>query len=242
MKIELETIPVWDSIRTNSECFLCELMKEAESHAVDYYLGSSVMHSETRVTIHKTGFCPKHWQKLAEAGKPQSLALISHTYMKHTLDSLKPALSSCIKAKTARKSRQLVKMLLDSVIAQEHGCLICTAMQSRLERYAVTAVSLWRDDQDFHREFMQGKGVCLHHMEPLFLAAPSILTSTQECQFYAELAELVSGNLKRLEDDVWWMTQKYKAEHTNSPWNGCEDAHKRLVHKIIGEGRIVSES
>ncbi len=56
--------------------------------------------------------------------------------------------------------------------------------------------------------------------------------------FAKELSSLTEENLRRLEHQVWWMTQKYKAEHASSPWNGCEDAQKRLVRKLIGEGRI----
>ena len=44
MKYELETIPVWDAIKDDNECFLCTLMKQSEQVAVSYYLGSSVMH------------------------------------------------------------------------------------------------------------------------------------------------------------------------------------------------------
>ena len=35
------------------------------------------------------------------------------------------------------------------------------------------------------------------------------------------------------------MTQKYKGENYDKPWNGCEDAHKRAVLKLIGEANVI---
>ncbi len=242
MKIELETIPVWDGVKSNSECFLCDLMQQSEQHAVSYYLGSSVMHPETRVKVHERGFCPYHWESLVQAGKPQSLALIAHTYLQHTMETLAPALSGVSQATSFRKTRQRVQSLEKEIRNHEHGCLICTDMRLRLDRYTATLVTLWRDDADFRKEFLTGKGVCLHHMEHLLQMAEKVLRGSEVSEFSSELTELVRSNLKRLEDDVWWMTQKYKEEHREASWNGCEDAHKRLVHKLIGLGRIVSDS
>lgn len=239
MKYELETIPVWDGVRGTSECFLCELMKEAESHAVSYYLGSSVMHPETRVEVNRTGFCPFHWTSLVKAGKPQSLALIGHTYLEESLSRLSPAVSRIAAGKPGRKTVAAIGDLLGTVEERERGCLVCARMEERLKRYAFTTIHLWRKDEEFRTEFSESKGVCLHHMETLLAMAPDILDSSETQDFSTELTALVVRNLQRLEREIWWMTQKYKAEHIDDPWNGCEDAHKRLVCKITGEGRVV---
>lgn len=242
MKIELETIPVWDSIRSDCECFMCSLMREAETDAVSYYLGSSVMHPETRVKVNEVGFCPHHWDLLAKAGKPQSLALIGHTYLQDTQSALETAVKRVEKAKPGKKTNLSVDQLLQVIHKREKGCLICSDMEKRLVRYAYTTVFLWKDDTEFRHEFAMGKGVCLHHMEALLAVAPKILDAGMHHTFVVELSRLVLDNLKRVGDDVWWMTQKYKAENIDSPWNGCEDAHKRLVQKLIGDGRVVSGS
>ena len=242
MKLQLETIPVWDGVKSNSECFLCDLMLNAETDAIAYYLGSSVMHPETRVKVNERGFCPTHWQALAEAGSPQSLALIGHTYIQRTREELHTPIKNLANTRTGKKTSIAVRRLVETVRKREHGCMVCTDMAKRLERYAYTTVHLWRDDQDFRQEFSQGKGVCLHHMESLLDVAPKVLKTETFQQFSSELVQMVQDNLKRLEDDIWWMTQKYKAEHIDSPWNGCEDAHRRLVGKIIGKGRVFSDS
>ncbi|MEA5031767.1 MAG: DUF6062 family protein [Sphaerochaeta sp.] len=242
MKLELETIPVWDGVKSDKECFLCSLMKEAEAHAVSYFLGSSVMHPETRLAVNDTGFCPNHWALLAAAGKPQSLALISHTYLEQTLGQLEPRIERIAKGKAGRKTTLAVQDMVVTMQKREAGCLVCDKMKVRLDRYATTIVYLWGEDVEFRQALSEGKGVCLHHLEALLTRAPSVLDAKQTQAFSTELTTLVHHNLKRLEHDLWWMTQKYKAEHVDSPWNGCEDAHKRLVNKLIGEGRIFSDS
>lgn len=239
MKYELETIPVWEAIRKDRECFLCELMKEAEEHAISYFLGSSVMHPETRVAVNRRGFCFHHWNLLAAAGKSQSLALISHTYLGETLGVLEKKIGKVAASKAGRKVSASLKDLVETMQERESGCLACEKMASRLDRYAFTTVRLWEEDPDFRQALAESKGVCLHHLEPLLAMAESALDAEALQAFGTELTALVLQNLKRLEDDLWWMTQKYKAEHIDSPWNGCEDAHKRLVRKLIGEGRIL---
>ena len=57
-KYQLETIPVWDGIKSGSECFICDLMEQAQTDSLEFFLGSSVMNPETRVRVNSTGFCP----------------------------------------------------------------------------------------------------------------------------------------------------------------------------------------
>ena len=45
--------------------------------------------------------------------------------------------------------------------------------------------------------------------------------------------------MDRVQKDDWWMTQKYKSENKDKPWNGAEDAHKRAVEKLVGKVRVI---
>ena len=242
MKYELETIPVWEALKSEPECFLCHLMKEAEEHALDYHLGSSVMHPETRVRVNRTGFCPHHWDALISRGKAHPLALIGHTYVETTLEEMAGVLGRLRKAKPGRKTVRASDELLEVYNKRKQGCLVCEMMRRRLDRYLFTTIKLCSDDADFRTAFLAGKGLCLHHMEPLLVMSRTVLDASAYKRFSEDLANLVEENLRNLERDVWWMTQKYKAEHASSPWNGCEDAQRRLVKKLIGEGRIWERS
>ena len=91
VKYQLETIPVWDGISSQSECFICDLMEEAQKDSISFYLGSSVMNPETRVKVNATGFCPQDalsataWRKGLAA-----TALQSPTFGDRTCSSVKP--------------------------------------------------------------------------------------------------------------------------------------------------------
>ena len=69
-KYQLETIPVWDGIKSQSECFICDLMEQAQNDSLEFYLGSSVMNPETRVRVNSIGFCPQHTSMLVQSGHP----------------------------------------------------------------------------------------------------------------------------------------------------------------------------
>jgi hypothetical protein len=43
MKYELDTIPVWDALKEDTECLLCHLQYRAEDSALRFFMGDSVM-------------------------------------------------------------------------------------------------------------------------------------------------------------------------------------------------------
>ena len=67
MRVQLDTIAVWDAIKSGGECFLCSLKKQAETRSVKFYLGPSVMNPETRVKVNQSWFCHDHVQQLLAA-------------------------------------------------------------------------------------------------------------------------------------------------------------------------------
>ncbi|MDC7245342.1 MAG: DUF6062 family protein [Sphaerochaetaceae bacterium] len=239
MKYQLETIPVWDALEKESECPLCLLMKDSLEDALDYYLGSSVMNSETRVMVNGTGFCPEHWEDLIEKRSAQSLALLSHTFLQTTMKEFEIRRK---RLKTGRRFEKELDSLLSFFRKREKGCLICDRMKSRLDRYTFTVVKLYQEDDDFKEAFLKSKGLCLHHYQHLLMMAKKVLRPSAFKAFTTDMLDLGKTNLVRLEKEVWWMTQKYKSENGDKPWNGCEDAQKRVVRKLLGEGRIFSSS
>ncbi len=239
LQLQLETIPVWDGVKEGSECFLCSLMKKAEEDGVRYYLSSAVMTPEVRVEMNKHGFCPHHSAMLAESGKPQSLALAMDTYYDENKKVFQPHISRILEAGNARKAMKAAEGLFEAAHEREKGCLICSRMDERLLRYCYTVASLWSTDQDFRTALESSKGFCLHHTEALIHTAAEALSGDDLMGFCKSMAELLQKNLDRVQHDDWWMTQKYKSENKDKPWNGAEDAQKRAVYKLIGEGRVI---
>lgn len=239
MKIELETIPVWDGIRSGSECFICDLMAESQRYAISFYLGSSVMNPETRVQVNEHGFCPKHFQMLVAANKPQGVSLITDTYLAMTRKKLEGTFNDLLQVKNSRQAKKAIAQYGEMFEKREEGCLICTSMQERLQRYYYTTAYLWGEDDAFKKAFAQSKGFCLHHYQGLLETSAKTLSSSIHPAFVRALTQLQLINLDRIARDVYWMTQKYKSENMDKDWNGCEDAHKRGVDKMTGRHRVI---
>lgn len=239
MKIVLETIPVWDGLKEDSECFLCSLMKRAESDAIGYYLSSAVMTPEVRVETNTYGFCPHHMRKLAEANKPQVLALIMDTYYDENKKSFNPAFDKIASAKKAKQAEKAIKEFVDAYNDREKGCLVCTRMNDRLYRYCFTIAALFEQDADFRKALSLSKGFCVHHTLELARVASDAISGDSLLEFYKTIFSLLERNLERVQKDDWWMTQKYKSENKDKPWNGCEDAQKRAVYKLVGEADVI---
>ncbi|ADY14755.1 DUF6062 family protein [Sphaerochaeta globosa] len=239
MKLELETIPVWDGVASQSECFLCDLMAEAQKDGLSFYLGNSVMNPETRVKVNEHGFCTKHWQLLAAANKPQGVALMADTYLGMTRSKAEKSINNLLGTKTPRGAKKAIQAFKQEMEAREKGCLVCSAMQQRLDRYVFTTCYLWGEDEAFRQALQEGKGFCLHHFQLLLEKAPTVLSSSLVASFVHDLTQTEVFNLDRIAKDVYWMTQKYKSENMDKPWNGCEDAHKRSVDKMTGRHRVI---
>ncbi|WP_320129211.1 DUF6062 family protein [uncultured Sphaerochaeta sp.] len=239
MKIELETIPVWDGVKSGSECFVCDLMKGAEQHAISFYLGNSVMNPETRVKVNEHGFCPTHAQMLLVANKPQGIALMADTYLSTTREKLEKNFKALLGAKPGRKTLNAITDFSNQLEKREEGCLVCTSMQGRLERYCFTIAYLWNQDADFKKALGESKGFCLHHFQKILEASNQALSGSVQTDFVKAITQLELANLDRIGEDVRWMTQKYKSENFDKGWNGCEDAHKRCVNKMTGESRVI---
>ncbi len=233
-KYQLETIPVWDGIRSQSECFICDLMEQAQNDSLEFYLGSSVMNPETRVRVNSIGFCPQHTSMLVQSGHPNSMAVLWESHLETTRGELVKIFKELQNPKNPKKT----VASLDSVLSsREKGCLICDRMHDRLVRYCFTIPYLWGQDPEFRKAFDQSKGFCLHHMSMILKMSTEALDSKQQKAFSQSMAELQLRNLDRTAKDLVYMIEHYKSENRDKPWNGCEDAQVRAVYKEIGKGR-----
>ena len=89
MRQHIDTAPIWEVYKQDCECPLCLLQAKVESANVNYFLGESVMEPDQRIEVNQKGFCPRHFKQLYDAGNRLGLGLMTHTYMKETIRSLK---------------------------------------------------------------------------------------------------------------------------------------------------------
>ena len=92
MRYHIDTIPVWDAMKLDGECFLCALRRKLELGEVDRYLGASVMEPDTRIQVNDIGFCARHQVLLYEQKNRLGHALMMHTHLKETIRKLQPIL------------------------------------------------------------------------------------------------------------------------------------------------------
>ena len=161
------------------------------------------------------------------------------TYYDENKKLFAPLMEKVRNAGNARKAEKAANELFEAAHGREKGCLICSRMEERLLRYCYTVASLWESDSDFRKALMESKGFCLHHTEALVKTAKEALSGDNLAAFIKDMISLLQTNLDRVQHDDWWMTQKYKSENKDKPWNGAEDAQKRAVYKLIGEGRVL---
>ncbi|HZJ88309.1 MAG TPA: DUF6062 family protein [Sphaerochaeta sp.] len=237
MRLELERIPVYDGLRSGSECFICDLMAEAETDAIAFHLGNSVMNPETRVRVNEHGFCPSHWHALVEANRPQGVALMGDTYLATTRQKLAATEKALRATKGKRQTKKAVKALKELLASRDAGCLVCTQMQKRLERYLETTAYLWEQEEAFRKELLVSKGFCLHHYTALLVVAERVVKEYDH--FVREITEIEMKHLERIGEEIYWMTQMFKSENHGKEWNGCEDAHRRTVDKMVGRHRVI---
>ena len=236
IKYQLETIPVWDGIQSGSECFICDLMKEALDDNLRFFLGASVMNPETRVRVNSTGFCPEHTAMLVESGHPNSMAVLWETHLERTREELSKTFKDMENGKNPKK---ILANMNESLGEREQGCLICQKMKDRLDRYCFTLPYLWGQDPEFRKAFSESKGFCLHHTAHILRMSIEALDAKQQKEFAASLADVQQRNLDRIAKDLVYMIEHYKSENIRKPWNGCEDAQVRAVYKEIGKGRTI---
>jgi hypothetical protein len=237
MKVQLETIPVWDALKAGGECFLCDLKAESEADAVRFYLGPSVMNPETRVKVNENGFCPRHFEALSAAGKPQGLGLMAETYLETDRAAWKASLEGLLSAKAGRKLDKAVDAFGKAVASRAPHCLICHQIEEREVRYLYTTASLFGSEPEFRDALAHSKGFCIPHFQRLLSISRDALSPADRASFVHLITQVEMDNLTRLQGEVTWMTEKYKTENFDKPWNGCEDAQKRVVRKLVGHAR-----
>ncbi len=230
MKYQLETIPVSDAWSSTENCPLCFLMDKAENRHVEYYLGNSVMNPETRVRVNKTGFCTRHFPMMAHAGHAHHLGLIGHTHIMEVRKQISGVLNTLERNSSPRSIRSFSEWV--SKVSQQ--CLICNSLQKDLQRYAYTAVILYRDEEEFRRLFHQSRGPCLPHAAQLASMAEEVLKKDDTGVFIKALCGHLEKELEQLEADILHFTRKFDSQNDSLEWGESRNAHIRVVQMLSG--------
>ncbi len=244
MKYKLETIPVWDAFKEDTECPICYLAEKAEERYLKFYLGNSVMNPETRVEVNKTGFCSHHYSGLLQMRSNHALGLMTHTHLEKRMEllsdhfrSLKSEASKVSGKAALLKSKKLsgaIKNLTEHLSENEEKCMICRRIEYTIQRYTFTIIHLWKTDGEFRNFIQKSNGFCFHHLPELLKMAEESLNPGKLGEFIEELIPIIEKNNERIEKEILWFTQKFDSQNSDKPWGTSEDAHYRTVQKLTG--------
>lgn len=229
MAEKLYTIPVNDAFDMDCECPVCEMYKKLENDNLDYTLGPSYMEEDVRAMTDKTGFCADHVKKMYERGNRLGMALM---YQTHTVSVLK----NLEKMKPESKSGFLKKAdnskLVNYIKELECSCFICNRINDVFDRYIITIMYLWKNDNNFREKFLNSKGFCIRHYADLVEYASKELSGKELEEFMNAAEKIFIDNLKRVKEDLDWFVNKFDYRYKDEPWKNGKDALPRILGKI----------
>jgi|GEM_PF-159086 len=247
MKYEIDTIPVWDAVKADTECPICLLESRSRQSAVRYFLGPSVMVPEVRVTVNKKGFSPENLRLLSKDPNKLGLALLHHTRIKTLREEMDKPLQALRKEAQRHQDRGTVRKLVGNksltentaalalwLEEQERTCLIEDKVRSDVERYLFTLLHLWQQDNEFRSVWKTSKATCLHHAPGLLKAAVEHLSTFHQAAFLEEFVVLLDQNLARIEEDILAFTQTFDATKSRVLVGRPEGALDRCLQKLAG--------
>ena len=243
MKQHIDTAPIWESYRQDCECPLCLLNTKVEASSVDYFLGESVMEPSQRVEVNKKGFCAGHFKMMYDAGNRLGLALMTHTYMKETIETLRENAKRAKDAAAAEAGKPIFKRLggqkgaglaeaAGEVRDLETRCLLCERLSQNMERYVYTLLYMYKHEAEFPKLFSESKGMCLKHYAQALEMAPKHLSGDVLRKFVDTLTDIEVKNFERLSGELEWFTNKFDYRNQDKPWGTSKDAVKRSVNKL----------
>ncbi len=247
MRYHIDTIPVWDAMKLDGECFLCALHRRTELGEVEHYLGASVMEPDTRIQVNKKGFCCNHQRMLYGMDNRLGHALMLESHVAETRERLAKACTSLRKAAKgsggslmdkltgkAPSTEQLLANAAAELDEMTETCIVCDTIADNMNRYLHTFFHLYQNDTEFRKHFEGCKGLCLHHASELVKLAPKELPGHVLPTFVETICRLETEAFDRMQEDISWFCRKFDYRYYDEPWKNSRDAVERTVNKLRG--------
>ena len=248
MRYHIDTIPVWDAMKLDGECFLCALKRKTEIGEVEHYLGASVMEPDTRIRVNKNGFCCNHQRMLYALDNRLGHALMLESHVDETRERLakavkqvkaaaKGASGASLMDKLTGKAPSTAKLMEEAAATLEEftvTCVVCDSINDNMGRYLHTFFHLYQNDTEFRKKFETCKGMCIPHAAELLRLAASELPGKALPDFANTVCNLLTENFDRIQEDVSWFCRKFDYRYYDEPWKNSRDAVERTVNKLRG--------
>lgn len=221
MQYHIQTNPIWDAFRSDTECPLCEIYDKVSARLVSQYLGEAVMEPDFRVRVNKLGFCDRHFSDLYAGENKLGLGLQINTRTDKVLDTLR--IVDNVKA---------AKKLAETVDEMNSSCVICESADEMMERYAYTVAQMYAHETEFPALLRGCKGFCLPHFSLLLRLASHAGKAAPE--YVKQLSCLQIEQMRRLNKETEWFTLKFDYRNAGKSWGNSKDAIPRGINKLRG--------
>jgi len=124
-----------------------------------------------------------------------------------------------------------------ALLALTERCILCDRLANAMSRYEDTLLWMWAHENAFRDALGSSKGLCVPHYARLMARAPQRLPARDATVFCEELTRLTVDNLRRVERDLDWFTQKFDYRNQDKPWGDSQDAVERALTKVRGNAR-----
>lgn len=241
MKEKLYTIPLNDAVNSGDECPFCHIERDIEQNLMDFVLGSgaSYMEPNVRDLTDDAGFCREHIRKMYDYGNTLGNAWILKTHYQRVIREMNDIFKKYSPAKVSLKDKLSKSSEARNPVAawtrsRDKSCYICREFDKTYDRYMDTFFGLYKEDSDFRKRVLDGKGFCLHHFGDLCEYGELHLSEKEKSDYYPSLFELMQKNMTRLYEDVDWLIEKYEYQNKDADWKNSRDAVGRGMQKLRG--------
>lgn len=259
MKDNIYTIPVMDAFRTDCECPCCLIKYRVERDALKFILSPAYMEEDIRQETNRLGFCQQHYSDIFKGENALGVALMLHTHMRefnkrferNALDYLaqpkkQKNFFAKIKADTESPLKDGVKKtymmkygrettLVTDIHETLSSCYVCRSVEKTFDRYMDTFFMMWEQDAELRGLVTNGKGFCMQHFALLVGMSEEKMRSTDQERFYHIILDVQLESMKRVEEDIDWLINKFDYRYKDHPWANSKDSVPRGILKVSSE-------
>lgn len=238
MNYHIDTIPVWDALKSGAPCLMCRLREINEVKSVDFFLGASVMEPDIRIRVNRMGFCSRHQKMLYDKKNRLGHALLMLSHTEETSKRIGKLISRLQPRSSGLFSigkKQPSSSPADELEAMLNDCIICSDIDERLASYAYTLLHMYKNDASFRKAFDDCSGLCLRDTAYLIRMAEKV-SSSADCTAITSL--LLSKLKKKAEyetESLARFTQKFDYRNADKPWGDSKEALERSVNLLCGK-------
>ncbi len=224
---QIYTIPVNEAFDAGLKegacnCPFCVLYKKLQEDELDIILGASMMEPDIRIMTNRQGFCPTHFKKMLSRKRRLGMGLMLESHLPEVQKRMKGSPISRLAS-------------VQSLLALEKDCYVCTRIDKNLSAMIATAVYLYESDEAFRKKFAGQPFFCLPHYRMMIDYASKKMNKRDFKEFFPVAEGIVEAYLDALQKDVSWFCKKFDYRYDEEPWYNSKDSIERSIRFLSSD-------